>query len=300
MKKLAVAGVIVLFFCSSVPALAYSNEKTLPSVEGNAFYVGGSGPGNFTDIQSAVDAAIDGDSIVVFPQTYRESVTIDKQLVLRGVNVDGNLPVINGGRKTVFSLTVRHADCLVENFIFIRSRCGGIDVVGNHTTIRNCSISKINVGPGIQVNGRGNSIENNVISQCGRGLIIVNSYNSTIANNTIMRNSFGLLLEDSREDRIVLNQIAFNNRGIATSSTSEDIQKNNIVRNLVQARFFNSHDDWASNYWGPLNTKSYKVIFGGEIVSYPVDYGIIFYYFKPLITLDKSTVHTPYGIQTTI
>ena len=49
-------------------------------------YVGGSGPGNYTTIVSAVIAASPGDTIFVFSGIYRENVSVSKTLTITGEN----------------------------------------------------------------------------------------------------------------------------------------------------------------------------------------------------------------------
>ena len=39
---------------------------------GNILYVGGSGPGNYTKIQDALDNATEGDTVYVYSNTYYE------------------------------------------------------------------------------------------------------------------------------------------------------------------------------------------------------------------------------------
>lgn len=49
---------------------------------------------NFTTIQSAVNAAMPGDTVNVCPGTYTEQVTIEKNLTLRGIQVGSNKLII--------------------------------------------------------------------------------------------------------------------------------------------------------------------------------------------------------------
>jgi pectin methylesterase-like acyl-CoA thioesterase len=51
-------------------------------------YVGGTGPGNFTTIQSAIDASNNGDTVYVYNGTYSEHLIINKTLSLVGEHRD--------------------------------------------------------------------------------------------------------------------------------------------------------------------------------------------------------------------
>jgi nitrous oxidase accessory protein len=84
MKKLLVVGVILLFLGSSIPVLAHSNENSLPSSRGNCLYVGGSGQGNYSKIQDALNSSKDGDTIFVYNGIYTEHLFIEKQISLLG------------------------------------------------------------------------------------------------------------------------------------------------------------------------------------------------------------------------
>ena len=57
----------------------------LPEPAGaTTLYVGGGGPGNYTTVQEAIDAANDGDTVYVFGGTYYENVIVNKRLSLIG------------------------------------------------------------------------------------------------------------------------------------------------------------------------------------------------------------------------
>ena len=49
-------------------------------------YVGGSGPNNYTTIQSAIDDAVDGDTVFVYDDSspYREHLLIETSINLLG------------------------------------------------------------------------------------------------------------------------------------------------------------------------------------------------------------------------
>ncbi|MFJ8624649.1 right-handed parallel beta-helix repeat-containing protein [Kitasatospora sp. NPDC093550] len=71
-------------------------------------------PQNFPTVQQAVDVAREGDTVLVDPGTYRESVRITKpRIVLRGT--DRNTVVLDGGVRLVNGITVTGAGSVVEN-----------------------------------------------------------------------------------------------------------------------------------------------------------------------------------------
>lgn len=73
------------------------NEQTQ---RGTKWYVGGSGPSNFSTIQSAINAASNGDLIIVYPGTYFENqITVDKALVIQGAGWPTT--IIDGGKATL-------------------------------------------------------------------------------------------------------------------------------------------------------------------------------------------------------
>lgn len=50
---------------------------------------------NYSTIQAAINDARPGDEINVDSGTYYENVNVNKQLILRGVDIGGGKPVIN-------------------------------------------------------------------------------------------------------------------------------------------------------------------------------------------------------------
>jgi nitrous oxidase accessory protein len=68
-------GVIVILAFSVFTAVS-----AIPYVQASTIYV----PDNYTTIQSAVNAAFPGDTIIVESGTYKENVIMDKKLTLIG------------------------------------------------------------------------------------------------------------------------------------------------------------------------------------------------------------------------
>ncbi|OKI07919.1 plasmid stabilization protein [Streptomyces sp. CB02056] len=71
-------------------------------------------PQHFPTIQQAVDVAREGDTVLVDPGTYRESVRLTKpRIVLRGT--DRNTVVLDGGLRLVNGITASGPGSVVEN-----------------------------------------------------------------------------------------------------------------------------------------------------------------------------------------
>ena len=106
MKKWFGVGIILLFIGTAIiPSSGQQIEKlSSPTSRGNWLYVGGSGPGNYTRIQDAVDNASDGDTVFVYSGNYQQSmIIVNKKINLHGE--DKNTTIIDGyGQTCIFRL----------------------------------------------------------------------------------------------------------------------------------------------------------------------------------------------------
>ena len=96
-KKLILSVVFLLISVIIIPISANNIESTFrQSSNGNILYVGGSGEGNYTKIQDAIDDACDGDTVFVFDDSspYYGNVVVNKSINLIGE--DKNTTVIDG------------------------------------------------------------------------------------------------------------------------------------------------------------------------------------------------------------
>jgi parallel beta-helix repeat protein len=117
-RKWLTIGIILLFIETCIiPAIAQNTEKSQSISRGNWLYVGGSGPGNYTRIQDAIDVAVPGDIVYIFDDSspYYENINISKGISLVGENrkttvIDGqNTPrfELNGENITINNLTIQ-------------------------------------------------------------------------------------------------------------------------------------------------------------------------------------------------
>ena len=88
MKKGLVIGILILLLGVNIGS-SFARDiqpMSLVGFDGNTLYVGGSGPNNYTTIQSAIDDAVDGDTVFVYDDSspYYENVIINQSIDLIG------------------------------------------------------------------------------------------------------------------------------------------------------------------------------------------------------------------------
>ena len=175
-------------------------------------YVGGSGPGNYSKIQDAIDDASAGDIIRVFAGTYYENVIVNKMVTLIG-NGSVNTTIDGGGSGDVIRITANWVN--MSGFTITNSGSlgfwpdfdAGIDIMSHHNSISNCVVSQSNYG--IYVNGRGfqyfynqNIFDNNSVhSNINNGIHIEWSTDNIISNNTCWNNTNGAGIKETLSKR---------------------------------------------------------------------------------------------------
>jgi parallel beta-helix repeat protein len=153
------------------------------------------GPGiNFTQIQEAVDAAQDNDTIIVYNGTYNESLTMYKRLIVKG---EGH-PVVGGIR-------ISTDGCVIDGFNVTGSKDSGIQVRSDYNLIVNNSIYN-NEGDGIDLESSDyNTIMSNLVfNNSDDGIDLDDSEYNTIANNSLFNNSDdGMDIEHSFNNTLI-------------------------------------------------------------------------------------------------
>jgi len=188
--KTLTMGIVVLFIGTGVVSAFNINSvnKSKPVSNGNWFYVGGSGPGNYSNIQDAIDNATDGDTVFVYDDSspYFEIITTDKSITMQGENMtttiigqdpwgEDDYVTISSDYVTIAGFTFNGSksggiwcedvsNIIIEHCVFY-SNAWGIALRGKveNTIIQNCSFLSSHVS-GIQFSGF--KIKNNEVSYC--------------------------------------------------------------------------------------------------------------------------------------
>ncbi len=207
--------IVVIFVLMSAFYLA---SMILPvNVKASTLFVGGTGPGNYTTIQSAIDNAAPGDTIYVFNGVYPERIEVNKTLSLVGEDRDET--IIDGmGLGYVVNVT---ADWV--NITGFKVMVNGVQTMaGIHLYgVRDCFIANNNVS--------------NVLTNGKFGILLDHSNNNTVTNNVLWNNSHGIyLLFFSNDNDVVGNTVSSGNRNGITLLRSDN---NTIADNFVSRNF---------------------------------------------------------------
>jgi len=263
-RKCLAVGIILLFIGTCiVPAIAQNTEKPLPTSKGNWLYVGGSGPGNYTRIQDAINNASDGNTVYVYNGTYFENVVVDKSInligeektttIIDGINAIGPdfCITIEANNVTVTGLTIRNCKStgiyissdynIITDNIVVDNR-QGIAIIGDFggNIISHNLILNNNKSGGLIVLGRNNNISENIVSQSGwYGIYLDNVEYSNISNNIISENENGVYTGITFHNIFYRNNISNNKRlGVEIFCTSFDrFIQNTFIGNGRNAYF---------------------------------------------------------------
>jgi len=238
-KKTMVIGILILVIgmgINSAGSKIVEKKSIKPNSSGNTLYVGGSGEGNYTKIQDAIDDAYDGDTVFVYDESspYYELLVIDKSINL--VGEDRNTTIIDGlkGNYTI-NILDNINDVTITGFTLIKSEeplYGAIKTYSNYNNIHNINIFD---HQGIRVYGSiGNNISNNMLV-VNYGIIIYHSNENTIYNNYIISGSSGgIQLINSSNNIVSKNTVVDGRYGIHIGDESENNHiKSNILNNIT-------------------------------------------------------------------
>lgn len=203
-------------------------------------FVGGSGPGNYTSIQNAIDAADSGDLIYVYGGIYHERIEVNKHLSIEGE--DRNATILDGD----FVGNVVHITADWVNFTGFTVRNAGSDM--ENAGVRLSHVQNVRIS--------GNNVSNN-----SQGIYIYYSDNNTIRDNLVMLNWMpGIHALRSKGNTIASNSIMSNNRGIFLEfSKGHTLSGNAMVKDGILIAG-GTLDEWNTHIIDTSNTINGKPV----------------------------------------
>ncbi len=202
--------IILLFIGNSfsqICGLSLNEISNISSNNSTILFVGGSGPGNYSKIQDAIDAANESDIVLVYRGTFYENLYIDKKIILFGQDKDST--IIDGGRtiqdhniiksdKNDDVVFVFSTDSLYISGFSIRNGYVGINLVNSTDNyIIDCNIYSNNIGLRLNQSTRNFMSYCNLFKNLIDGIQMWNSSNNIIENCNIFFNEEGVALEYS-------------------------------------------------------------------------------------------------------
>ncbi|VVB55912.1 Cell surface glycoprotein [uncultured archaeon] len=207
---------VILFICLVLLITSSATAATLEVGQGKTY----------TTIQSAIDAAKTGDTILVNEGTYNENPLINTN----GISIIGKNreKTIIEGRKTSSGFRIDEMNNVVISGFTIKNSGGGgqedagvVIYKGNGNTVSNLIITGNSVGISIYQGSNNNTISGNIIeSNSGYGINIYASNDNKIFDNNIKNNKIGIYAYSSRTNRIYQNNFidnkdqAYDNSGL--------------------------------------------------------------------------------------
>jgi len=217
MKNILINGIILALFLIILP------------VSATTWYVDVSGGGNFTDIQSAIDAASPSDTIIILPGMYTSFYVTKPYLTIKGSGANQvTVDCLNGKTINIPSGSQENVTGTVVDSFTIN---------GNSTT-------------GIQVGLYGtanDSIVRNCIIRGMKTYIPIYGTNITFENNTLMDPTttltFGIRLYTKS-----INCKIYNNKfiNITTTNGAISIQRTTAINNFISGNDFNNNQIYLS------------------------------------------------------
>ena len=176
---------------------------------------------DYISIQAAVNNAIDGDTIVVYPGTYVENVKVNKSVTLITGNPDDTIVQAANSDDDVFYATADNVNI------------SGFTITGAHQDHPPRSAEMYNLDysiAGIYLDGvKGCTVTNNMLPDNVCGIIVDNSSNNILSVNTASNNQCGIAILDSINSTLNNNIISKNTEGVSLYSSSNNTLTNNTI-----------------------------------------------------------------------
>ncbi len=150
----------------------------------------------YKTIQSAVNAAVAGDTVLVQSGTYNEVVLVEKAITVKAA--PGATPIVDAGQK--YPAFRVKAAATIDGF-----------------TIRNAGKSYT----GVYVTASGATVSNNKISGCGWGIFLTGGSANTVKGNTVDgATTDGIGISGSNRNTVTGNKVTNSAKGLSIEGSS--------------------------------------------------------------------------------
>ena len=232
----------------------------------NILYVGGTGIGNYTYIQEAIDNSSNNDTIFVFNGTYSENLIINKSINLIGFEKNSTIIHSNG---SLYIILIKSSWVNLTGFTIQNGKVG-IYILGVNYSFNNISNNVLTDNwEGIRLYGSsnnkiyrnilyGHSNQDIILYESGKNMLIENvffnnkkaillnrwsNYN-IISKNNMTNNYFGISIDSSFNNFVYDNDIINCTRGIyLTFSKDNNITDNNFEHNKECGIYLSNADE---------------------------------------------------------
>ena len=232
-NRLLIAFVVLVLVISAAPLSKTAGVRAVSEIHVSSSQ----------SIQNAINGASDGDTIVVENGIHLEGqypIMVNRSLTLTGQNTAET--IIDGNGSDVGILLVRADNVRILNL-----------------TIQNTTQNDYAAGISLS-NVKLAEVADCVLTNCGSGLVLMNSSEDNITRNNIVRNkSFGVSLHSGSSFNVILdNNVTQNPTGVNfydTSCQHNAFYHNNFLGNANQQGGFGTATSWdggypsGGNYW---------------------------------------------------
>jgi len=215
MKKFALT--LILFLTVALTG-CLNNQKHL---ESKIIYVDINGNGDYKNIQLAINAAGDGDTIIVHSGSYHESIKMDKTVKLIG---QGNVTIYGDENSIKFFIKNHQREGYIVLISADKCILDGFNIINQ---LYNISVN------GIWVNSSLNSIVNNTIKSACYGIKLYRNMGNIVVNNSVTHCEYcGIYIYRSDHNFISKNKISKNFYGMRIKGSNNTVFKNLISNNI--------------------------------------------------------------------
>jgi len=258
-RKILTITIFFTFMCS------------FPIACSKTIYVDDNGNADYKNIQSAIDAANTGDTIIIYSGTYKSNsnfIQIYKQIILQGAETGNDgLPNIEA------SILINSAQIVNGNIVTNpgatdRSELKNLHISSTHPTypavqlydtnyvkISNCIIESSNTQGITITDSYNNMIQDNTIQNSKTGIYFVSNSNDNTVYNNIFENNKGwggICLQSRSNNNKIFNNVIKNNKGLAGIYIYGDSNSNTIYDNeLINNTWYNAYDQCTNTWYNP-------------------------------------------------